>query len=237
MATEAEITVPQFSLAEIVRLIEKGEPAGMEALYVAVHRNLRRYFTCHHDGSSAEDMTHDVLLGAVTFVRRGKLREPKALISLVWTIARRRLVTVIRERNDERTAAEGRVYMPVHSDAFDHVHRLEQAEIARQVLREMPSLSRQILIRFYIHEQTPEQICADLRITQRQFRLIKWRAKARFAELGKKSLAATPLAPPDGPTQVPSEALPGRDARVPGLAPPRRLSRRQSAGTSAYTAS
>jgi hypothetical protein len=62
-------------------------------------------------------------------------------------------------------------------------------------LREMPSLSRQILVRFYLHEQTPEQICADMGITQRQFRLMKWRAKARFAELGKLSLAAAAPAP------------------------------------------
>jgi RNA polymerase sigma-70 factor (ECF subfamily) len=194
----ASVSQPHFSLVETVRLIQDGAPTGMEALYGAVHRRLRIFFTCHHEGSSAEDMAHDVLLGAVSFVRRGKLREPKALISLVWTIARRRLVTAIRERQEERTAAEGRPEMSVQSDSLDRIHRREQAEIARQVLKEMPTLSRQILVRFYLHEETPEQICADMGITQTQFRLMKWRAKARFEELGKRSLAAAAPAPSDG---------------------------------------
>ena len=42
---------------------------------------------------------------------------------------------------------------------------------------------------FYLREQSQEQICEEMKLTETQFRLLKSRAKARFGELGKKKLA------------------------------------------------
>jgi DNA-directed RNA polymerase specialized sigma subunit len=57
-----------------------------------------------------------------------------------------------------------------------------------QVLRSMSARDREILTRFYLQEQTQEQICAEMNLTETQFRLLKSRAKARFGELGKRRL-------------------------------------------------
>ena len=138
------------------------------------------------------------LLEAVSFVRSGKLREPNALINLVWIIARRRHVAAIRKREYEDIAADDRPETLVESDSVERVLRHEQIEIATRVLKEMPSNGREIFVRFYFREQTREQICAVMGITQNQFRLMKSRAKARFAELGKRSLAAAAAAPANG---------------------------------------
>ena len=43
-----------------------------------------------------------------------------------------------------------------------------------------------MLVRFYLQEQTAEEICHDLHLTETQFRLIKSRAKARYGELGRR---------------------------------------------------
>jgi RNA polymerase sigma-70 factor (ECF subfamily) len=187
MAASASI-LPPINLVRIARLIQSGEPSGMEALYGIVHRGLLFFFVHHLGVSVAEDMAQDVLLAAASFVRRGKLKEPNALIGLVWITARRRLATAIRERKDEEITADDGPGMRVESDSLDRVYRHEQVEIATRVLREMPGQGREILIRFYVQEQTQEQICADMGITQDQFRLMKWRAKSRFAELGKVHL-------------------------------------------------
>ena len=190
MSQEAlAIIPPKPSIVEIVNLLENGEPAGMEALHGVVYRGIRAFFARKLSEDAAEDMAHDVLLEAVSFIRRGKLKEPNALFGLVWTIARRRLITAIRRRREEGTVVDDGSEMPVQSDSFERVHRHEQVEIAKRVLREMPSRGREILVRYYLKEQTPEQICADMGITETQFRLMKWRAKARFAELGKRKLA------------------------------------------------
>ena len=59
-------------------------------------------------------------------------------------------------------------------------------EVAMRVLRSLPKRDRDVLVRFYLDEQTPEEICRDLDLTETQFRLIKSRAKARYGELGKR---------------------------------------------------
>jgi hypothetical protein len=46
-----------------------------------------------------------------------------------------------------------------------------------------------ILTRFYLLEETQDQICSEMVLTATQFRLRKSRAKIRFGELGKKKLA------------------------------------------------
>jgi len=61
------------------------------------------------------------------------------------------------------------------------------------ILRSLPDRDREILTRFYLDEQTQEQICEDMNLTETQFRLLKSRAKARFGELGKRKLHQKPL--------------------------------------------
>jgi hypothetical protein len=39
-----------------------------------------------------------------------------------------------------------------------------------------------------LNEQTQEQICEDMDLSETQFRLLKSRAKARFGDLGRKKL-------------------------------------------------
>jgi hypothetical protein len=56
----------------------------------------------------------------------------------------------------------------------------------------MPVQQREVLIRFYILEQLPEVIQEELGITPTQFRLIKSRAKARFAELCRAATERKP---------------------------------------------
>ena len=65
----------------------------------------------------------------------------------------------------------------------------QRADIARKVLSSVSRRDREILNRFYVQEQTQEQICADMGLSYNQFRLLKSRAKARFGEIGKRLAA------------------------------------------------
>jgi transposase-like protein len=47
---------------------------------------------------------------------------------------------------------------------------------------------REIMRRFYVEEQSPTDICLQMKLTATQFRLLKSRAKARFAEFGQSLL-------------------------------------------------
>ena len=51
---------------------------------------------------------------------------------------------------------------------------------------------RQILVRFYLLEQSPDEICDDMGLSRMQFRLMKSRAKARFGQIGRKRITHSP---------------------------------------------
>jgi RNA polymerase sigma factor (sigma-70 family) len=69
----------------------------------------------------------------------------------------------------------------------------QRNELIQKVLRELGMRDREILTRFYLQEESQEQICVEMRLSETQFRLLKSRAKARFGELGKKKLAGRAL--------------------------------------------
>jgi len=64
----------------------------------------------------------------------------------------------------------------------------QKVDIMLEVLREMSKRDRDVLTRFYLYEQSQELICREMKLTATQFRLLKSRAKTRFAELGRKKL-------------------------------------------------
>ena len=66
----------------------------------------------------------------------------------------------------------------------------QRADMINRVLGELSERDREILTRFYLLEQSQDQICSEMALTETQFRLLKSRAKARFGELGKKKIDA-----------------------------------------------
>jgi RNA polymerase sigma-70 factor (ECF subfamily) len=64
----------------------------------------------------------------------------------------------------------------------------QRVDLARSVLEKMTSRDREILSRFYLREQSQEQICTEMDLSETQFRLLKSRAKQRFADLGRRQV-------------------------------------------------
>jgi putative toxin-antitoxin system antitoxin component (TIGR02293 family) len=65
----------------------------------------------------------------------------------------------------------------------------ENVELIHKVLGELTERDREVLTRFYLSEQSEEEICRAMSLTEVQFRLLKSQAKARFSELGKRKLS------------------------------------------------
>jgi RNA polymerase sigma factor (sigma-70 family) len=65
----------------------------------------------------------------------------------------------------------------------------QRRELMAGILSRLGARDREILVRFYLHEQTQEQICEEMSLSETQFRLLKSRAKAKFGEIGRKKLA------------------------------------------------
>jgi DNA-directed RNA polymerase specialized sigma24 family protein len=61
------------------------------------------------------------------------------------------------------------------------------------ILRDCSRRDREILTRFYLLEQSQEQICEEMGLNDTQFRLLKSRAKQRFSDEGRRRMAKSNL--------------------------------------------
>ena len=133
----------------------------------------------------------------VQAIRRGDLREPERLMGFVRTVVRRQVAAhidhVVHSRREELHLDVGvrvadRRNNPEQSAAFR-----QKMDFMRSVLQKLSERDREVLTRFYLHEQPSEQICREMRLTQTQFDLLKSRAKARLTVSARRRLARSAL--------------------------------------------
>jgi DNA-directed RNA polymerase specialized sigma24 family protein len=75
----------------------------------------------------------------------------------------------------------------------EHALSLQRIALMKQALNEMSHREFEILTRFYLREQPPEQIQSEMRLTATQFNLLKSRAKAKLTDLVRQKLKPNPL--------------------------------------------
>jgi RNA polymerase sigma factor (sigma-70 family) len=181
----------------LVRRIRNEEASALEELYRLFSRGIRFYLCRQLGPQELEDKVHDTFLIVVQAIRRGELREPERLMGFVRTIVRRQVAAFIDDAVQSRRET---VDLDTGVRVADHKRNPEESAIGeekialmREVLNGLTVRDREILTRFYLLEQPQEQICAELSLSETQFRLLKSRAKGRFGELGKKKLAQKAL--------------------------------------------
>jgi DNA-directed RNA polymerase specialized sigma24 family protein len=186
--------------AEVVaRKIRGGDETGIQDLYEilaegACARVLRRVAP-----ESREDRRHDIVVIVVEAVRSGELRDPHRLMGFIWTVTRRSVAAYIRDaifRRRRFVASEAiELPIPIRKSPEILVVERERAERARLTIRCLRPRDREILERFYFHEQGAQQICSEMRLTATQFRLYKSRAIARCGDRLRGVSAMSPVHP------------------------------------------
>lgn len=192
---EPSTSAASTNWSALVSKIQNGDDAGMEELYKLFSRGIR-YYLCRQLGpQELEDKVHDTFLIVVNAIRKGDLREPERLMGFVRTVVRRQVAAYIdnavharREQADLETGVM--VADRKHNPEQEAIVR-QKTELMRTVLESLSQRDRDILVRFYLQEQSQEQICEEMSLTETQFRLLKSRAKAKFGEIGKKKLATS----------------------------------------------
>lgn len=176
--------------------IRAGDSAAIAELYQLVSASLRSLLGRKLWGRNVEDKLHDTFIAVVDAIRRDEIREPERLPGFIRTVASRQAVAEIRS-GTRIHALELDSIMGFMSDPAigpeQEVLEHERAAIGARILRSLPSRQRDILHRFYLEEQPPERICAEMGLTATQFRLLKSRAKARFAHIGARRIQARNL--------------------------------------------
>jgi RNA polymerase sigma-70 factor (ECF subfamily) len=182
---------------DLVERIRSGQTDGMAELYRLFSKGIRFYLCRQLGPQDLDDKVHDTFVVVVQAIRKGELRDPQRLMGFVRTIVRRQVAAHIdkvvharREQLDYDTTV--RLPDPRGNPEQAAMFR-QRTELILKVLEELGERDREILTRFYLREESQEQICSEMGLSETQFRLLKSRAKARFGELGKKKLAARTL--------------------------------------------
>jgi len=184
---------------ELVMRIQRGDESGMEDLYQLFARGIRFYLCRQLGVQELDDKVHDTFLIVVQAIQRGDLREPERLMGFVRTVVRRQVAAhidqMVHSRRDELHLDVGVRVVDGRRNPEQNMAFQQKVDFMVEILNQLSERDREILTRFYLHEETQEEICEDMTLTETQFRLLKSRAKARFGELGKRKLQQKMLVP------------------------------------------
>jgi RNA polymerase sigma-70 factor (ECF subfamily) len=185
---------PAPDWTSMVNRIRDGDSAAMAELYAIFAKGIRYFLLRNLGPEDLDDKVHDCFVIVTQAILNGDLREPERLMGYVRTVVKRQIaasIDVAVQQRRNRVDFEDSLF--TLSDWRENPERnviaIQRAEIARKVLNGVSRRDRDILNRFYVLEQTQEQICAEMGLSYNQFRLLKSRAKARFGELGKRLAA------------------------------------------------
>jgi RNA polymerase sigma-70 factor (ECF subfamily) len=177
--------------SDIVSRIREGEATAMEELYAIFSKGIRYFLLRNLGAEDLDDRVHDCFVIVTEAIRRGDLRDPARLMGYVRTVVKRQIaasieVAVTRRRSQVEYEESLFRITDWKDDPEQSLQARQRAEIARKVMTGISTRDREILHRFYVDEQSQEQICSEMGLTYNQFRLLKSRAKARFGDLGKR---------------------------------------------------
>jgi RNA polymerase sigma-70 factor (ECF subfamily) len=188
---------PDGEVAAIVRRIQAGDPAAENELVDRFSRGLllmlRRLV---QNPALADDLHQETFALVLAKIRRGEVREPEKLAGFLRSTARNLFIADRRKEARYRAFDEGEEdgLQPVPALTGSDPAPLERVlaeEEARQVQRVLAELrfdrDRQLLLRFYLSDDSKEEICADLEIEPQRFHKVLFHARERLRELWERT--------------------------------------------------
>jgi RNA polymerase sigma-70 factor (ECF subfamily) len=209
-------TSPKLDFERLVEGIRSNDPGAVEHLYTCFQKGLRWYMF-RRGLVDNDDSVQDVFLATVDAIQRGDLRDPNCLPGFVRGVARN-LASVAIERIVEGRARNGTLlrHPVLNCDHLDYcpdrpfddrcfnaspLPNAEQSPLKRertqmmvQALTTLRPQAREILDRFYLQDQTEEQICVEMNLSEMQYRLLKSRAKTHLTTLVRRYAARANVA-------------------------------------------
>ncbi len=195
--TNASTAVPSAArpeapgrFAELVERVRHGHPSGLEELYTLA-KNFTFFLMRQLGDQDLLDKVHDIFVTVAQAIRTGKLRDPERLIPFLTTVTRFYTYDQIERRTFQRKRSvplDGLNPPDRRTNLESSTYSRQRRLIAREILDSMPLRDKDLLARFYIEEQSKEQICEEMHLTPTQFRLQKSKAKATFAKIGTERL-------------------------------------------------
>ena len=172
-----------LNLPNIVAAVQIRCPDAEAELYHLLARGMRLLISRKLRPEDVDDVYHTAFMAILATIRAGKLNHPEALIGFARIVVNRQIAAKInvyvQERN--RWIGDSTSDVSVCETPESQYIREERRAQAQRCIEQLKASDREILYRFYVLEQSKEQICHDLKLTETSFRLAKSRAKAKLA--------------------------------------------------------
>lgn len=168
----------------LARQVAEGDPQAIEGLYVLLFRASRHMLARRLPDQDPDDFLHETLAIVVEAIRNGDLRNPAALPGYVRSVVRRQgalcIVRNVAERRRMVDVGSAVEWAASASDLEADFLSRERLELIRRGLGRLCKRDRELMTRFYLQDESFHQICAEMNLTETQFRLYKSRAKAKL---------------------------------------------------------
>ena len=134
----------------------------------------------------ASDLLHDAVVTALQKLRAGEIRDPTNLDGYVYRVAlnhfrnyRRKDKSHLENSEDPAEPAD-----ETESRLVTDVEVAQWSRLVKQVLQEVRLVrDRELLVRFYLQEESKEDLCRAFGLTDLHFNRVIHRARDRFREL------------------------------------------------------
>ena len=177
-----------FSVVEAVA--ERSELQNQ--LYLRYRRPLLQVF--HHRRIArdvADDLLQRTFLQAIKKIRAEGLDDPDNLGGYLYRTACKLATAYWRGELSRRHDNDRELLTNLKDEALSLEERLDHEQLAKHVRDLMDHLpvqrDREVLERFYLHEEPRTAIRESLQLTDMQFNQVLWRARQRFGDILRKA--------------------------------------------------
>jgi RNA polymerase sigma-70 factor (ECF subfamily) len=133
-----------------------------------------------------EDIRQETFLRVfVTLRRKQGLQHPERLGAFVNSVCNNVFLEYLRSRPSASIDDEGNAPDPpdTRDDAETTLVYEEHKKVVEQVLAELPRKDERILRTVLLDERDKEEVCADLKVSRENLRVLLHRAKLRFRDI------------------------------------------------------
>ena len=184
-------TEQKHRLSTLLTCIQDGNRSAEGELCEILYPGVRVLAQRRTNAQDGEDIAQQALLVVLEAARAGRIESADGVSAFARSVVYNLSCNKVKQLNRARLDGNGddlAVFPSSHSTPEQSAAEAQSLSIALRVLAELNPQQREVLRRFYLEEQTPEQICEDMGLTASQFRLAKSRAKERFGNLGRRHL-------------------------------------------------
>jgi RNA polymerase sigma-70 factor (ECF subfamily) len=138
------------------------------------------------DPQVAADILQDAVVTTLEKLRAGKIAQPSAIGGYLYRVALNHLRNHRRKDRSAISSGEDLESLPDEACAAEvaELDRARWTRVAQKILDELPTpRDRDVLTRFYLHDESREDICLALDLTDEHFHRVIFRARNRFREL------------------------------------------------------